>query len=142
MPGSFLARDAPANELPLTDQKKDSGNRRQGGGGWGTPLKKRSAARIKSEGSKAASLAGRAANPKFSKEQLTGNASGHPWMGSLVNPLRELFPSRSPTRWWEIFRTAIRTVTESWLHLYVRSRSRCKEKIQNSSLIKPAREDR
>jgi hypothetical protein len=27
--------------------KKDSGNRRQGGGGWGTPLKKRSATRIK-----------------------------------------------------------------------------------------------
>jgi len=30
-------------------QKKDSGNRRQGGGGWGTPLKKRSATRIKIE---------------------------------------------------------------------------------------------
>ena len=30
------------------EEKKDSGNRRQGGGGWGTPLKKRSAARIES----------------------------------------------------------------------------------------------
>ena len=28
-------------------QRNDSGNRRQGGGGWGTPLKKRSATRIK-----------------------------------------------------------------------------------------------
>jgi hypothetical protein len=28
-------------------KKNDSGNRRQGGGGWGTPLKKRSATRIK-----------------------------------------------------------------------------------------------
>jgi hypothetical protein len=30
-------------------KKNDSGNRRQGGGGWGTPLKKRSATRIKSK---------------------------------------------------------------------------------------------
>src|SRR5437667_5622317 len=28
-------------------KKNDSGNRRQGGGGWGTPLKKRAATRIK-----------------------------------------------------------------------------------------------
>jgi hypothetical protein len=41
---------ADANGLVLGDamKKNDSGNRRQGGGGWGTPLKKRSAARIKS----------------------------------------------------------------------------------------------
>src|SRR2546423_11189270 len=33
----------------LHPKKEDSGNRRQGGGGWGTPLKKRSATRIKLE---------------------------------------------------------------------------------------------
>src|SRR5436189_6138185 len=45
--GKNLVRSAPA--IRSNDpQKSDSGNRRQGGGGWGTPLKKRSATRIKS----------------------------------------------------------------------------------------------
>ncbi len=37
----------PIKSPPAWSLKNDSGNRRQGGGGWGTPLKKRSATRIK-----------------------------------------------------------------------------------------------
>src|SRR6266571_5062338 len=37
----------PAISSIIHHPKNDSGNRRQGGGGWGTPLKKRSVTRIK-----------------------------------------------------------------------------------------------
>src|SRR5437762_2330940 len=47
---SFLTCCSSRSATSATPRRKknDSGNRRQGGGGWGTPLKKRSATRIKS----------------------------------------------------------------------------------------------
>src|SRR5437762_13576401 len=52
---SFLTCCSSRSATSATPRRKknDSGNRRQGGGGWGTPLKKRSATRIKDRSQKA-----------------------------------------------------------------------------------------